>query len=1467
MAAPQIEVIAVLKDEQFKAQLKTLASLIKSEIGSGFNQALQTSNVASFQQSIASLTSSVEKLSSSIKNVKVSVKEYQQRQKEAEGSTKATRDAFAQFITSALKGATTSQRFTQQLLQLAVASGANADVVLKLAASSETFSNAQLRAAERVARLQTVIQELSQVANGNEAAMEDLVIASQDLIKAQEDLSKLLKDEAQLIAQKETAQKRLAEIEQKLVGIRAQTFTASLQAITAEQKFTQEILRQVAATGASLPLLQRLATVTGAFSAEEIAAATNVARLTAELEKQARISDRAATENADLEKTARSLIQAQKQLADVQKEQAKAQEQQNREASNADRFFTPLQVAFAKLNNVMAGFRNVVTIVNRTLGELYRTAREGAVIEQTSRSFEDFQNNIVGLPSLLEDLDKAAKGTIATFDLQKEALLLVSGLAPDLARTFSQALVGAGDFETSLIDVARAAQILNPSLGDVDFFLKSLSIGIKRNERRWIDNLGIVISAREAYERFANQTGKNVLELTATDKQLAVLNETLRVGQLLIDQTGNNVTSLIDPFKKLETEVKNLTNDLKVLVAEALLPYVELISGTLTVATEDFSKSQIALASQEAETQEQRMRALRSFVDAANSLKIESPGILSQIFIGELGEDIIGAQFADKQLAQIRDEIIRTSESLEEFSFVFQGVFADQTRQSLEQFLNQIARTEEGREKLNKLGVEVVRIGGVFGLVANQDVPLLKKAVFELANESSETSGTIDELAQASQRAAEAQRLLAQAIDDIADEFLPKQIELVKKLNSNLDELAKNDASAQLARSFREQFVASIQAGFNELFAVEVQEFFGDLAEGTTDAIKEILKFNAEVNKLVKILNENDVSAEVAAGSYLALELGFAKTADQAFAVGKNTQFVQETLIPAAQEAQKTAEEMAMLAEETEKAKEAFGELREALAGIVAGGFDKARESIRAYVEAQRGILANQGELKTVAVDNTKRLAEIDAQLFGDISDERRDELLEQLGDLREAGEEFSAGYAQILDELQNDLSRSERDELLLERFKLGQEQGTLITAIFGRDKSALDKFEEESQNAIQALINNRRETILALFSERGIAFETEIGLLLAFDLIEPDEAQLLLIEQQIFSIIDSLFGAGSVVEAGGVFVDVGALFLQEFTPEQIAELITEIEDQVSKGLLSRGAVSQVVDVVAKLNITGTIEQGDIPSIIQGALNQLSSGATAQEAIAITLSPEFENLEDVQDAREEIEELMRAGDNVPVKLKADVQAFDSIIERLNNINTEIDDIEDREKPAEVEITADGTSFERELARILSIVPDSVTIDINGRDSTRRGGEQEGSGVQTPSEAQGFGGSGGGTTRLPSLQTGGFTGRGNRTQTAGVVEFEEFVFNAPTVDRIGLQNLEDLQSGRAFIANTRASLPSDVVAQMLAAASNPIPSLSPAAANTQISNTRNTSIDNSKTVINNYYERPFSDVIPQPDFFG
>ncbi len=182
--------------------------------------------------------------------------------------------------------------------------------------------------------------------------------------------------------------------------------------------------------------------------------------------------------------------------------------------------------------------------------QLYQLGKRGADVIQTGESFEFLTRQIGASTDLLEQLRKASRGTIDDMTLMSASLKLLGGASDELAPKLAEAL-------PRLLEIAKAANKLNPSLGDTAFLFDSIATGIKRASPLILDNLGLTIKLGEANEKYAKQLGKSVEQLTAEEQKIALLNATLEAGNQLIKQAGGQADAAADSYARLSASWKN----------------------------------------------------------------------------------------------------------------------------------------------------------------------------------------------------------------------------------------------------------------------------------------------------------------------------------------------------------------------------------------------------------------------------------------------------------------------------------------------------------------------------------------------------------------------------------------------------------------------------------------------------------------------------------------------------------------------------------------------------------------------------------------------------------------------------------------------------------------------------------------------------------------------------------------------
>lgn len=188
--------------------------------------------------------------------------------------------------------------------------------------------------------------------------------------------------------------------------------------------------------------------------------------------------------------------------------------------------------------------------------KLYPILEQGAEVAQLDSSFQNLNRSIGASSDLLDEMKSASQRTVSTMAAQEGFMTLVAGSSQEMSLALANAA-------PQLLEISKAANKLNPALGDTNFLFTSLAKGVKRAEPRLIDNLGLKLRVADANRTLAEQLGKSVAELTAEEKQLAILNETLRAGQQLINQVGGSVDGLGDAFQRVTAAHIDFKDELK----------------------------------------------------------------------------------------------------------------------------------------------------------------------------------------------------------------------------------------------------------------------------------------------------------------------------------------------------------------------------------------------------------------------------------------------------------------------------------------------------------------------------------------------------------------------------------------------------------------------------------------------------------------------------------------------------------------------------------------------------------------------------------------------------------------------------------------------------------------------------------------------------------------------------------------
>ncbi|NCU42402.1 MAG: hypothetical protein EOM19_06845, partial [Candidatus Moranbacteria bacterium] len=222
--------------------------------------------------------------------------------------------------------------------------------------------------------------------------------------------------------------------------------------------------------------------------------------------------------------------------------------------------------------------RNWLAITAAITASLYAIQKAFQLIEisakfkQQEEAFRNFSRSLgVNADSIIKKLREMSGETLNTADIMQNATRAMAlGLSPDAL--------------PKLMEISRAAA---RAFGeDVGFMFDSITLGIGRQSRMILDNLGIIVSSETAYKNYADELGKTVEQLTEAEKKQAFLNEVLAQGENIIQRVNIQNKSQLEYLQSLSA----FWDDLKVKVGSAILDIIQGVGILVNVLRSGFGE-------------------------------------------------------------------------------------------------------------------------------------------------------------------------------------------------------------------------------------------------------------------------------------------------------------------------------------------------------------------------------------------------------------------------------------------------------------------------------------------------------------------------------------------------------------------------------------------------------------------------------------------------------------------------------------------------------------------------------------------------------------------------------------------------------------------------------------------------------------------------------------------------------------
>jgi len=196
---------------------------------------------------------------------------------------------------------------------------------------------------------------------------------------------------------------------------------------------------------------------------------------------------------------------------------------------------------------------------------IFSLGQRGAEVIGIQNAFNNtlgqFQNELGTSTEYLDGLRLAAGDTISELELMRITNIALAGATGEAGTAFGQAL-------PKLLEIARVQAAATGQ--SVDYLFQSLVTGIKRSSPLLIDNTGLVLKIGEANETYAASIGKTVEELTAQEKQMALINATVEAGNAAIEAAGGVQETAATKMARAMALIENNLNNLSVAVEPIL---------------------------------------------------------------------------------------------------------------------------------------------------------------------------------------------------------------------------------------------------------------------------------------------------------------------------------------------------------------------------------------------------------------------------------------------------------------------------------------------------------------------------------------------------------------------------------------------------------------------------------------------------------------------------------------------------------------------------------------------------------------------------------------------------------------------------------------------------------------------------------------------------------------------------------
>lgn len=616
----------------------------------------------------------------------------------------------------------------------------------------------------------------------------------------------------------------------------------------------------------------------------------------------------------------------------------------SREIAKVDDSLKGFQNSFTELKSQLDIAKEGLQAFIGTFEKAFELGREGAIFQQTTASFDQLIAKTGASEELLNELRAASRGTVDDLTLMSSALTLSAGAGDDFARQLLNAT-------PELMNIAKASNKLNPTLGDTAFLFESIATGIKRGSPLILDNLGITIKMEEAYSEYAETLGKAASELNSTEQKQAILNKVLEQGNVLIQQAGGNTESAVDDFDRLTASLENIGNEMKSRLVPGLsdaasaLETLLMWNKRLQEATREHGEQVATTAGSYEEYIAEMERALKA---QGLSVQVTDNGLRVYAAMGS------GLRDVTEQYGIMTQGMYEAYLMANNLQGAYDGVAGGQARMnlSLEQVTAAQERMKEATEQLTEAQVEwnkeINKVALQAGVAAQLEEGWEKYRVKaqEVATENAKLR-------------AEIEKLIAEGVDPASDEVT----ELTQKMRDNV--LAQVEAAEATNKATREFIYQKAAAQMDEEAALKLAVAMGVLSQKDYDLTMQV----SSMTKALDTNNDAQVEGTEVTTEYLQAMVLLADATEVALTANGDMITTTEQYIDTAKDAYTTTKEWAGAAEA----------LSAGLSGRYTAAVEAYKDRVAQAAEENSGLALEMAELSAKG--------ELTSEAFGRITE------------------------------------------------------------------------------------------------------------------------------------------------------------------------------------------------------------------------------------------------------------------------------------------------------------------------------------------------------------------------------------------------------------------------------------------------------------------------------------------------